>query len=638
MTIPSIDCDFERERARWSVALAGLKVATTGIFEDGPTRLMTFVAGASDQLYVGYIGLVGTSSGLQCRFGALDPVPDELSLEELARDVAASLLRNDLKAFFIAAADIVKSRRRHRPDQVRLLDDFLDNIDLLAMRAHYSVRETSRDDDYDEVDSYDDPIESLSSYDEFHALGESQRSLIRDWPWMLKGACRTGALLPASDGEDPARYAARVLVDICRPAGQAPVGGDFQQRLAAVLKLVRGRDLAFTFGTFDDGVMIGLLGLADMPPEWIPTRLDEATEDEWCAAIPTGEQTYRLARLMDRRPRSFIKTFPGSWEELQREIAEAADIFDPAANVAYGSLVGHCSEMLSSFENNVLLPAFRRTGADAGEHTSFDTLAGDECPPSGAKGSIREISAKFLLRDKGWRAIAETSAVWSARTHAIATVEARLSDHATWNVPFDMVTVDTPDGPIEIMALASAQDLLDEGVRGPDSHGIEGMAHCVPSYMTECAIGQSIVVSVRRKDAGGKIERLSTAQLRVVVGGYDVDKNAFHKLEVIQHYARGNSAPSLVARQALATFISGAKVPEIARSMMANINYNVPSAFYDPTRPGSVEAMLAVWDFALSRDLRKLSVDDFAEHALSLATKMVSSEERGPDGQYPRLG
>lgn len=636
MSIPTIDQSFQRERLRWEMALTGLASAPTGSFDHGETRIVTFVAGASDEPYVGYFGLIGTPHGSQCRFGALDPSPAASSLDEVARDIAGEPSKNDLKAFFIAAGDPARSRKRQLPGLNPLIQDFLENVDLLATRAHYLVRQDSSDLDFEDLDGSDDAIEGLASYDEFHALGEPGRVLVRDWSWMLKAACRSGQLLPAFDGEDAVNYAARVLEDIRRPAGLAPAGENFQRRLAVVLNLVRGADLGFSFGTMDDGLVCAMLGLADMPHEWIPARLDDATEDEWRTAIAVAEQTYRLARLMDRRPRSFVSSFPGSWEKLQREITDAADFFEPEEGVAYARLVDHSSDMLSSFENSVLLPTLRRTGVDVAGHTSFGTLAGDEDEqPSAVKGSIREMSAKLLLRDKGWRSIAELAATWSSRLHAIATVEARLSDHATWKVPFDILTLDLPGGPIEIKALASAQELLDEGVKGRDSDGVEGMDHCVPSYMGECAEGRSLVVSVRRRDAEGRVERLSTAQLRA-----EIQRDGSRRLEVAQHYARGNSPPSLVARQALASLVSGANAPEIANTMIANINRAVPSSFYDPARPGAVEAMLVAWEFALSRDVRKLSVEEFAEHAVALATRKATDEPSSDarlEANSPRL-
>lgn len=622
MSIPTVDDTFERENGRWSLALAGLETAATGVFEDGATRLMAFVAGSSDEPYVGYIGLTNTDGGQQCRFGALEAPPQGLTLEDLARGILGTPPKNDLKAFFVAAGDLAKSRQRLRPARNPLLDDFLANVDLLATRAHYLVRQDSIDTVYDEIDGTDDQIDGLASYDEFHALSEPGRSLVRDWPWMLKEACRPGTLLPVSDGEASSRYAARVLLEICGRTGLPPLGSDVDRRLAAVLELVRGHDLGFTFGTLDDGLMCGLIGLADMPPEWIPTPLDEVTEDEWCTAVAIAEQSYRLGRLIDRSPRSFVKTFPGSWEERQRDISNAAGIFDPVDSVAYARLIDHCMEMLSSFEKSVLRPALARLGFDAGQHASFDTLAGDQCQPSGARGSVREMSAKLLLRDKGWRSIAELSAAWSVKTHAIATVEARLAEHTNWKVPFELLTFEMPEGAIEIKALASAQDLLDEGVDGIDSNGMEGMGHCVPSYMAACAEGRSIVVSIRRRDASGTVVRVSTAELSARYRGFGED--ATYRLEVVQHYARDNSAPPHVARVVLGILINGEMASEIARTMLVNINHDVPDTFYDPDRPGAIEAMLAAWEFALSREVRKLSVEEFAKHAVALTTQTVS--------------
>jgi hypothetical protein len=138
-------------------------------------------------------------------------------------------------------------------------------------------------------------------------------------------------------------------------------------------------------------------------------------------------------------------------------------------------------------------------------------------------------------------------------------------------------------------------DLLAEGAPGPDAHGAAGLDHCVASYATDVAAGNSLILSVRRTGPGG-YERVSTAELRP-------DRRA-GEVDVVQHRARGNADPDPAVEAALESALE-----RLAGGIDLSALPPPGAAPFDPAPhladPGAWERMRDAWAFALPRPLRR---------------------------------
>lgn len=590
--------------------------ATAPPIEHAGTLILPFPVGEKHRL--GYVAIAATPDGPQQRFGYLDRSPDMTeAIRVLAERLSAGETPDqDVGAVFAATAADVRGARLGNDELGTFLRHFALMTDLPALRAHMRLRRRR---------SERHPC--LPDYDGLRALDEPLRGFVRNWPWLVGTAFRPGFVRNA---EAPRDLAARAFIarwpDLCRP------DPDFARRLGGVLDRLRGYDEPDPRSDIDEEFAAALAALADMPPEWLPRTLDARPGDpvaktgadaalafEWEAALGICAITFRLADLTGRRPRSLIGSFPGSWRAFRRDVLTAAGNAEyECEHIDFPRMTGHCSDMLSAFEGQVLLPALARAGYDVKGWGNVDRDL-TQHDYDEADRRVRRASARFLLRDKGWRAIAELSRQWTSATTAIAAAEARLVGDEGWQVPFDVVRLQDPQGEIEIRALANPLDLVEEGVAGADRAGVLGLDHCIASYREECAARTSIMLSIRARDAEGRLVRLSTAQIGLSTARLRMEHSGGPDLRVLQHRGRGNANPDARAERAIEALLARPEAKAIVaciRESGVRIPRQVP---YDPTVPGSVESMLEAWRFALPREVRSLPVEALAHRLFSLA-------------------
>jgi len=119
-----------------------------------------------------------------------------------------------------------------------------------------------------------------------------------------------------------------------------------------------------------------------------------------------------------------------------------------------------------------------------------------------------------------------------------------------WPVPFD--TVDLGDGWTAV-ALADGLALRDEGRRGTDRGGMEGLAHCVGGYTPACQTGRSLVISLRH-GSGVTARRVSTLELSPQTDGEIKISTRHYRLK--QHRAYRNKAAPPEAEARLETLFA----------------------------------------------------------------------------------
>lgn len=596
------------ERKDFQTALKRLCAGDLGLFTSDAIQVMTFPAG--DRLRCGYIALAG-GPGEEIRHycGAVDRVVEgDLDLiaevvAQLLSDPAESPLRTDPNVILTAFDAPPAPDAGTNPKAITLASRFLRAIDFPAYRAAIRSREPLQDG-------------RRLDYATLRSMGQPYRDLAVTWPWLIRHAFHPKLEL-AHDGECPSDYAARVFLKATKLAG-----GDLELRsVAAVLDRIRGLD---PNDDVDALIWDAVPALAAMPREWLPAKLGPPTADEWAAALRVASETWRLARLTDRSPRSFVKSFDGSWTSYERDVVMCGGAagWGRHPTEEFNLLTLHCGDMLSAFERQILLPSFQRIGRDPGPGPiSFEMLAPDPTFVN-AKGTVREMSAKLLFRDKGWRAIADLAGAWAASAEKLGELESELSVGARWPVPFEAILYDTADGHVLIKPLATPAELLSEGAEGSDPEGLVGLSHCVASLIAECAAGNSLVLSIRHAPSEGKPERLSTAQLKVSYshGGCS--------WRTVQHRGHQNSPPPPLAVESLNRFLRDPRAETYAQLLAEARRPHSAIFLYDPRRPDTIERMLQSWHFALARQLRKLSPAQLAEAALELAPEPATYEPR----------
>lgn len=580
------------ERKEFLTALKRICAGDVGLATTGNFQILAFPSG--DPFSYGYIALEDTPVGLDHHCGSVLRTTSGAALDFIAEIVGrllterAARLPADPLAILKAGDAAAPCGLPANPHARALAARFLRAFDFAAYRATLrSHRSGARSGPLD--------------YKRLRAMEQPRRDVIRHWPWLSHLAL---AAAPGPLTEGAANFAARILLK-----EQEGHDGEKTKALAVLLDRLRGLD---PDDDIDALIWDALPALADLPREWLPGRLCSSTAGEWSAALRVASETKRLASLTDRRPRSFVKHFPGSWTAIENDVVVAGGArgygFDPDED--FHLLCEHCGDMLSAFERQVLLPSFARIGHDVGDRPIwFDALAPDPAFVD-PKGTIRQMSAKLLLRDKGWRGIALLASAWRARTEELGIREAQLSIGAKWRVPFEEIRYDTPTGRILIRALSTPGELVDEGTRGLDSEGIDGLSHCAPTFMSECAAGQSLMLSIRLLRAGGPAIRLSTVLLRPRYA------NGEYVLRVVQHRGLGNGPAPAAATAALDWLLSEPRSSAFALQLAETRHPHDAVFLYDPARPGAIERLLNGWYFALPRELRGRGPEEIAAAAI----------------------
>ncbi len=155
-----------------------------------------------------------------------------------------------------------------------------------------------------------------------------------------------------------------------------------------------------------------------------------------------------------------------------------------------------------------------------------------------------------------------------------------------------------PDAVVDghrIIVLAGERDLREEGFRGPDRHGVPGLAHCSGSYVRGCREGLVRFLSVRAPDG----RRLSTADVEWRDG----------RARLVDHHGRDNARPSAGAVAVVEAYMARLGRGDLQASAPALSAVGAPASpmarcGYDWTVPGAWEDAASTWAPFLSRPAR----------------------------------
>lgn len=260
-----------------------------------------------------------------------------------------------------------------------------------------------------------------------------------------------------------------------------------------------------------------------LPPERIPQSSEEwvAFDDlhTYASAFACG-QPDRIRRLMD---------IPGGrYAELMSRLKQTP--FGKALSGkgrdgpnTFGAMMA-MNEVSSHLVDFILTPAFAERMPDVSREAR--TVAAD----------------RIIFGDKSLNGIIETLHAFHFHQDALSVAINQLCARRriSWSGLTFRKTFQCNRH--EMKWLTTPNELIDEGREGPDDKGMQGMSHCVASYIIPCLEGSSHILSVRSK-TNGKRCRVATAEIR----WYDQDE--MFKIRQISGY--GNSAPDEEATKAV---------------------------------------------------------------------------------------
>jgi hypothetical protein len=222
-----------------------------------------------------------------------------------------------------------------------------------------------------------------------------------------------------------------------------------------------------------------------------------------------------------------------------------------------------------------------------------------------------KTAALTLFDGKSLPTILRMSREWHARRAAmVATMRGTTkpeNEDGDWlhGIP------DWSYGNLKVVVLKSRRELANEGTKGQDDSGMDGLDHCVESYATGCEDDLHRIVSIR-ESTDGKTRRLSTAQI-------EMSKRVF---ETVQHRGKGNTQPEGRAIALLEDYISRLNNGDLhadptafsGTGYMDRPDYQ-RQAGYDYEQPGAFETAMRTWARFLPRHMRGWTPDEIAEKA-----------------------
>lgn len=341
---------------------------------------------------------------------------------------------------------------------------------------------------------------------------------------------------------------------------------------------LRGVNCGFIIG--------GLKALVRLPPDWLPRRADDP---EWVSLICLLDMISDAASVTGIPVEVLFAHAGGKWTHYSRRLfgfhgndphlRTHRDPYLPEQRAAVRGI----QDMIEAFIDDLGVAVLART-RDVRVAPRTNPLA-------------RKLAVAVLFGNRGFSRILEQSGEWHRRG-----IARRNPPDKRW-APILPDWSDTASDHF-FVPLTDARLLVDEGVHGLDSHGIEGLGHCVGGYWRRCFEGLCRIVSVRRPAIGGSFERVSTVEI-----GFDKEGAPV----VDQHRGRGNQAPSLEAEEALSRYMSSFSLDvgliraALDKGHLASV---AEICGYDWSDDTQMQVAIDAWSPYMRREYRGLAPDD----------------------------
>ncbi|WP_456718164.1 MULTISPECIES: hypothetical protein [unclassified Bradyrhizobium] len=356
--------------------------------------------------------------------------------------------------------------------------------------------------------------------------------------------------------------------------------------------------------------------LRDCPEDWWP-----ADRLAWKAAWRIGEAARVLQVSLHLPMRQLVSPSKGRWEGWADALARVDPLFEPdeaggTSGVDLKAGARNVRDFIWAFTAQVYYPlkVLNSDSVSANVRRDFEfTYLQD-----------REAIARVLFGEASMAGILENSVKWHL-TRAklegkLAKVSPQFSKDRVWRAGLPRQEMVVDGRRFEIMPLTSQQMLADEGASGVDANGMRGLDHCVGglNYVVASLEGHCRIVSIREIMTDGSRVRRSTAEFRYRAP----DINGDARYMMLQHRGRANRTPEDAAWDVLWAYqrglvgVRGQPRLEVDHAGLKPVEEQLSVsaiAGYDVEKPAHIEAVLRLWEPLLSRPLRGLDLDEFAE-------------------------
>ncbi len=324
--------------------------------------------------------------------------------------------------------------------------------------------------------------------------------------------------------------------------------------------------------------------LADLPRSWLPR------DDAGWAALADVAGTVAITKPRCASPGDWAAMLntKADWKGFSRRLRRAArtpdgDVADDVADIEHP---------VRALANQVLIPAMA-IGAGYADDVAATPRQTQE--RLAVAGHIL-CSGRTLVRQVA------TSTSWhradAAMRDAIASLDGTRRRGRGWAAAFP----DHRMGTLTLRILLDEAELAKEGLDGIDPDGHPGLGHCVGGYGDRCRAGSLRIASVRVAMTG---ERLST--LALALG----ERGAF----VAEHRGARNSPPPSAAMAFVDAYLDALSVGTIKvdPAGLAPVERSTTIKAvcgYDWSKPGTWEAVMALWTPHLPRAFRGHAPED----------------------------
>ncbi len=335
-------------------------------------------------------------------------------------------------------------------------------------------------------------------------------------------------------------------------------------------------------------VPASLAGLSWLPDGWWP-RDEDGWRALWSCLKPAK---IAASRVRDPSETRDLVDVHGDWPGYLARLLAATGEEDASAIL---HRMADAQDMAGAFEAQVVLP-----GLAIALGATRDATAADIDLPT--PGGTRDLAVDMLRNGQTLVKTLSRSRAWHARRmrvdHGVAALPGNVATCVAWPAGLPDRSFDG----VDVVVLTDKSSLVDEGRRGPDASGMDGLDHCVGGYARRCARDGVRILSFRGTSRDGTRLRLATAEVVLDDG----------RLKVCQIMGHANRAPppaAVAAMQAYAGLVGNGAltVDRAGLEPRPDLDTVAGEAGYEWWRKGAWDAIMALWAPSLPRNLGDLT-------------------------------
>ncbi len=404
----------------------------------------------------------------------------------------------------------------------------------------------------------------------------------------------------AADALDPFLFA-RGRAEWKFGKADAPVIEAIHEHVRALDGKSAGRVAEATGADRDQGPEGGLCSIAALVPQgWRPRTPAEAAAFARQAGVVAMS-----ARVCATGDVAGFLAASGRWAEFHGRLDRAA-----GRRLTDEGRVAFLYDAATAYGTQVLVPAI--AAARGGGDVSAECLEG--------------VAWTMLHSGMTLPSALRLSARWHDRRSVIDAVLAANSSLAKVEAEWPSVLPEWSEGDLSVVQVATGRALIHEGSHGRDPEGVEGLAHCVSSYVDACRAGRKRILGVRRTGPDGRVIRVATVEVAFESG----------LPEVRQHVGKGNAPPPAESEALVGRYVGLLRSGDLPIDLAG---LRPLRAIRSPRRDAderafAFELAMAQWRPLLPRGLRAASAEGLFEAVVAM-TGGRGAERGGVRGLDP---